>query len=179
MRIAILTVTLLLAACAGAPSIIVSNPGAISPAELRTFEFRSSEAVLAAGHRARHSDADMAAAVARQLSAKGYEPAATGAAPDFVMTYRVAVFTSENPRDAYAQIRDPTSLIGPDVAPDPAGSEGLVRETTLVLMALSGADEKVIWQATASGVATGPQELSSGAVRAVNAMLDRFPDRRH
>ena len=178
MRTAFLTAALLVAACAGAPSIIVSNPGSVSPAELRTFEFRSSEAVLAAGHRARDSDADLAAAVARELGAKGYEAAAAGAKPDFLMTYRVAVFTSENPRDAYAQVRDPTSLIGPEVAPDPAGSEGLVRETTLVLMALSGADERVIWQATASGVATGPQELSSGAIRAVNAMLDRFPDRR-
>jgi hypothetical protein len=177
MRIATLAATLLLAACAGAPPIIVSNPGDISPAELRTFEFRSSEAALAAGHRARDSDAQLAETIAHKLAAKGYEPAAAGTTADFVMTYRVAVFTSESPRDAYAQVRDPTSLIGRDVAPDPAGSEGLVRETTLVLMALSGTDEKVIWQATASGVATGPQELASGAIRAANAMLDRFPHR--
>jgi hypothetical protein len=94
-----------------------------------------------------------------------------------VLTYRIAVFTSENPRDAYAQIRDPSALIGSDLAPDPAGSEGLVREATLVVMALSAADEKVIWQATASGVSTSRSELSSAALRAASAMLDRFPHR--
>jgi hypothetical protein len=46
-------------------------------------------------------------------------------------------------------------------------------------MALSAGDggDKVIWQATASGVATGRHELTSGALRAANAMLDRFPAR--
>ena len=71
-----------------------------------------------------------------------------------------------------------TTLTGRDLAPDPAGSEGLMREATLVLMALSVPDEKVIWQATASGVAAGQQELTSGALRTAGAMLDRFPKRK-
>ena len=107
----------------------------------------------------------------------GYAPAPAGTTPDFIVTYRIAVFASENPRDAYAQIRDPTTLTGRELAPDPAGSEGLVREATLVLMALSGTSEKVIWQATASGIATSRRELSSGALRMASAMLDKFPGR--
>lgn len=175
MRIAVLSLALLLAACAGTPEIITSQPGASGPAPLRTYEFRSSEAVVAASDRARRSDARLAELAARKLAEKGYVPAAAGATPDFIVTYRVAVFTSENPRDAYAYVRDPTTLTGRDLAPDPAGSEGLMRDATLVLMALSVPGEKVIWQATASGVAAGQQELTSGALRAAGAMLDRFP----
>jgi hypothetical protein len=178
MRIAVLSLALLLAACAGTPEILVSQPGATGPGPLRTYEFRSSEAVVAAGERARHSDARLAEIAARKMAEKGYAKAAAGTAPDFVLTYRVAVFTSENPRDAYAYVRDPTTLTGRDLAPDPAGSEGLMREATLVLMALSVPDEKVIWQATASGVAAGQQELTSGALRTAGAMLDRFPKRK-
>ena len=178
MRIAALAAALLLAGCAGTPPIIVSEPGAIHPDQLRTWEFRSLETVQSAGPAARHSDAQIAEAASQKLAGKGYEQAAPGTQPDFIVTYRIAVFTSENPRDAYAMVRDPTSLIGPEVAPDPAGSEGLVREATLVLMALSAQDEKVIWQAVASGVATGRHELTSGALRATNAMLDRFPARK-
>jgi hypothetical protein len=177
MRTAVLSLTLLLAACAGTPEILVSQPGATTPAQLQTYEFRSSEAVVDAGARARQSDARLAEVAERKLVEKGYTRAAAGAAPDFILTYRVAVFTSENPRDAYAYVRDPTTLTGRDLAPDPAGSEGLVREATLVLMALSVPGEKVIWQATASGVAVGRQELTTGALRAAGAMLDRFPKR--
>lgn len=177
MRIPVLAATLLVAACAATPEIIVSEPGETRAAQLHTWEFRSSEAVRAAGAGPRHADDQLAKAAARKLAEKGYERAAPGTAPDFVLTYRIAVFTSENPRDAYALVRDPTSLTGPELAPDPAGSEGLVREATLVLMALSAREDKVIWQATASGVATGRHELTSGALRAVNAMLDRFPAR--
>lgn len=177
MRIAALATTLFVAACAAMPQIIVSEPGAIHPAQLHTWEFRSSEAVRAAGAGPRHADDQLAEVASRKLAEKGYERAAPGTAPDFLVTYRMAVFTTENPRDAYAMVRDPTSLTGPDLAPDPAGSEGLVREATLVLMALSAGDEKVIWQATASGVATGRHELTAGALRAANVMLDRFPAR--
>ena len=46
-----------------------------------------------------------------------------------------------------------------------------------MLMALSGTSEKVIWQATASGIATSRRELSSGALRTASAMLDKFPGR--
>jgi hypothetical protein len=176
MRIPTFALALLLSACA-TNAILVSSPGQVSPATLKTFEFRSSEAVLAAGPTARHSDSELAALVTRKLTAKGYAPATAGSRADFVVTYRVAVFSSENPRDAYALVRDPTSLVGTDVAPDPAGSEGLVREATLVLMGLSGADDKVLWQATASGIATSRRELSAGALRTASAMLDRFPDR--
>ena len=177
MRIPVLAATLLVAACAATPEIIVSEPGAVRAAQLHTWEFRSSEAVRTAGAGPQHTDDQLAEAAARKLAEKGYERAAPGTAPDFFLTYRIAVFTTENPRDAYALVRDPTSLTGPDLAPDPAGSEGLVREATLVLMALSAGDDRVIWQATASGVATGRHELTSGALRAVNAMLDRFPAR--
>lgn len=175
MRIALLTATLLLAGCAGTPEILVSQPGATGPAALRSYEFRSSEAVLAAGDRARRSDARLAELAARKMAEKGYVKAAAGAAPDFILTYRIAVFASENPRDAFAYVRDPTTLTGRDLAPDPAGSEGLMREATLVLMALSVPQDKVIWQATASGVAAGQQELTSGALRTAGTMLDRFP----
>lgn len=178
MRIAALAATLILAGCAGTPQIIVSEPGAIHPAQLRTWEFRSFEPAQSAGPAARESDARIAETASHKLAEKGYERAAPGTRPDFILTYRIAVFASENPRDAYAMVRDPTSLIGPEVAPDPAGSEGLVREATLVLMALSAADEKVIWQAIASGVATGRHELTTGALRATHAMLDRFPVRK-
>jgi len=177
MRIAALSLALLLAACASTPEIITSQPGATGPATLRTYEFRSSEAVVAASDRARSSDAKLGEVAARKLADKGYVPAAAGTTPDFILTYRVAVFTSENPRDAYAYVRDPTTLTGRDLAPDPAGSEGLMREATLVLMALSVPGDKVIWQATASGVAAGQRELTSGALRAAGAMLDRFPAR--
>mgnify|MGYP001053875023 FL=1 len=177
MRIPLLAATLLVAACAATPEIIVSEPGAMRAAQLHTWEFRSSEAVRAAGAGPRHTDDQIAEAAARKLAEKGYQRAAPGTAPDFFLTYRIAVFTTENPRDAYALVRDPTSLTGPELAPDPAGSEGLVREATLVLMAQSAGEDKVIWQATASGVATGRHELTSGALRAVNAMLDRFPAR--
>jgi len=144
LRPALLAFSLVVAACAAAPDIIASQPGPVSPAELGTFAFRSSEAVT-----------------------------------DFIVTYRLAVFVHENPRDAYAAVRDPGSLIGNETAPDPAGSEGLTRESTLVLMALAGPDEKAIWQATASGVATTREELSAGALRTVEAMLERFPTRGH
>jgi hypothetical protein len=178
MRFAALAATLFLTGCAGVPTIIASEPGATRPEQLHTWEFRSSEAVRAAGTAARRADAQMAEVAARELGKKGYEQAAAGTRPDFVLTYRIAVFASENPRDAYAMVRDPTSLIGPEVAPDPAGAEGLVREATLVLMALSGDDEKVIWQAMASGVATGRKELTRGALRTAEAMLHRFPKRK-
>jgi len=178
MRIAaVLSLTLLLVACAGTPEILVSQPGATGPGQLRTYQYRSAEAVVAAGERARRSDARLAEIAARKLAEKGYSEAGPGATPDFILTYRVAVFTSENPRDAYAYVRDPTKLTGRELAPDPAGSEGLMRETTLVLMALSVPEEKVIWQATASGVAAGQQELTTGALNAAGAMLDRFPKR--
>lgn len=177
MRIAVLSLTLWLVGCAGTPEILVSQPGATGPAQLRTYEFRSSEAVVAASDRARRSDARLAEVANRKLAEKGYVQAAAGVPPDFVLTYRIAVFTSENPRDAFAYVRDPTTLTGRDLAPDPAGSEGLMREATLVMMALSAVDEKVIWQATASGVAAGQQELTSGALRAAGAMLERFPKR--
>ena len=178
MRFAALAATLLMAGCAATPQIIVSEPGAIRPEQLRTWEFRSSEVVQAAGSGARRADAQVGEVAVQKLAEKGYERAAAGTQPDFILTYRIAVFASENPRDAYALVRDPTSLIGPEVAPDPAGAEGLVREATLVLMALAGQDEKVIWQAVASGVATGRKELTRGALRTAGAMLDRFPKRR-
>jgi len=177
MRIAVLAATLVLAACAGTPRILVTEPGSVRPQQLRTYEFQSSEAVRSAGSSARRADTQFAEAAARKMAEKGYEPAAPGTKPDFVLTYRIAVFATENPRDAYALVRDPTSIVGRDTAPDPAGSEGLVREATLVVMALSGEDDKVMWQATASGVATGQKELTTGALRAANAMLDRFPAR--
>lgn len=178
MRFAALAATLLMAGCAATPPIVVSEPGAIRPEQLRTWEFRSSEVVRAAGSGARRADSQVGDVAAQKLAEKGYERAAAGTKPDFILTYRIAVFASENPRDAYALVRDPTSLIGPEVAPDPAGAEGLVREATLVMMALAGEDEKVIWQAVASGVATGRKELTSGALRTAGAMLDRFPKRR-
>lgn len=177
MRRAILAAIVLLSACAATPPILVSQPGQVRPQALATYEFRSSEAVLSAGAEARRSDARLAETVARRMAEKGYVAPPPGSVADFVITYRVAVFAHENPRDAYAQVRDPTSLIGTDIAPDPAGAEGLVREATLVVMALSTTDGKVIWQATASGVATGPKELTAGAARTVDAMLDRFPAR--
>lgn len=176
MRFAILAAFAVLTACAATPPILVSK-SATNPATLGTFAFRSSDAVREAGSAARKGDAQLESLVVRKLSEKGYVRAPAGTAPDFVMTYRIAVFTSENPRDAYAQIRDPSALLGTDLAPDPAGSEGLVREATLVVMALSGANEKVIWQATASGVTTSRRELSSAALRTTSAMLDKFPDR--
>ncbi len=177
MRFAILATFSLLTACASAPSILVSKPGAVSPATLSSFEFRPSEAVRDAGAKARKADGQLGDLVVRKLIDKGYVQAVAGSTADFVVTYRIAVFASENPRDAYAQVRDPTTLIGRDIAPDPAGSEGLVREATLVLMAIAGPGEKVIWQATATGVATGQRELSSGALRTAAAMLDKFPGR--
>jgi hypothetical protein len=174
MRIAILAAFSLLCACATTSPILVTR-SATDPATLGTYRFMSSEAVRESGSAGRKGDARLEALVIRQLGEKGYAQAAAGTTPDFIVTYRLAVFTSENPRDAYAQIRDPSQLIGSDLAPDPAGSEGLVREATLVLMAQSGADDKVIWQATASGVTTSRRELSSAALRAAQAMLDRFP----
>jgi hypothetical protein len=176
MRIAILAAFALLTACASTGPILVSK-SATNPATLGTFRFLSSEAVRESGSSGRKGDAKLEALVIRELGEKGYAQAAAGTTPDFIMTYRLAVFTSENPRDAYAQIRDPSHLIGSDLAPDPAGSEGLQREATLVLMAQSGVSEKVIWQAVASGVTTSHRELSSAALRAAQAMLDRFPAR--
>jgi hypothetical protein len=176
MRIALLAAFALLAACASTSPIVVSK-SAVSPATFGSFEFRSSEAVREAGASARKADTQLEALVKRKLGEKGYAPAPAGTTPDFIVTYRIAVFASESPRDAYAQIRDPTTLTGRELAPDPAGSEGLVREATLVLMALSGASEKVIWQATASGIATSRRELSSGALRTASTMLDKFPGR--
>jgi hypothetical protein len=177
VRIPALAVLALLSACAAAPPILVSEPGSVTPASLGSYEFQSSEAAREAGSGERRADTQLAALVARKLDEKGYVRAAAGSEPDFIVTFRIAVFTSENTRDAYAQVRDPTSLIGTDIAPDPAGSEGLVREATLVLMALAGSQEKVIWQATASGVATSRRELTAGALRTAAAMLDRFPQR--
>jgi len=176
MRIAILAVFALLSSCATTSPILVSK-SATSPATLSTFQFMSSEAVRESGSSGRKGDAKLEELVIRQLGEKGYRQAAAGTPPDFIVTYRLAVFTSENPRDAYAQVRDPSTLTGSDLAPDPAGSEGLVREATLVLMAQSGSDQKVIWQATASGVTTSRSELSAAALRTARAMLDKFPKR--
>jgi len=176
MRTVIIAAAILLGGCASNAELLVSQPGA-GPAGLATFSFRSADAVVASGRRGAESDARMAALIERELAAKGYLPATPGAQPDFLVTYRVAVFVHENPRDAYAPIRDPSGLIGTDVAPDPAGSVGLVREATLVVMALAAADETVIWQGTATGVATSRTELSTGALRAAGQILKRFPER--
>lgn len=177
MRLPVVAAALLLAGCAATPEIIFSTPGNVSPATLSTFAFRSSEAVVTSSDRGRSSDARLGEIVTRELVAKGYVPAAAGTEPDFTITYRIAVFVHENPRDAYAPIRDPGTLVGRDVVPDPAGSEGLVRDATLVLLAVSGTDEKVIWQATASGVAASRNELRNAAFSTVTAMLREFPER--
>jgi hypothetical protein len=176
MRTIIIAAAILLGGCATNAELLVSQPGA-GPAGLATFSFRSAEAVVASGRRGAESDARLAALVERELATKGYVPAAPGTSPDFLVTYRVAVFVHENPRESYAPVRDPTGLIGTDIAPDPAGSEGLVREATLVVMALAAADETVIWQGTASGVATTRTELSTGALRSASQILKRFPER--
>lgn len=177
MRILVLAAALLFGACAGAPQLVVSQPGT-DPSTLSTFAFRSAEAVLGAGQHAREADARLAGIVKQDLVVKGYEPAADGATPDFVMTYRVAMFLRESERDVYAPVRDPTTILGSEVAFDPAGSEGLVREGTMVLMALSGTDGKVLWQATASGVTTTRSEFRRGVLSAARAMLEQFPPRR-
>jgi hypothetical protein len=177
MRILMLAAALLVGACAAPPQLVISQPGA-DPATLTTFAFRSSEAVTSAGQSARESDARLGEIVTRDLVAKGYVPVSADAKPDFVMTYRIAVFVHESERDVYSPVRDPTSILGPEVAFDPAGSEGLVREGTMVLLALSGAGQKVLWQATATGVTTTRSELRRGALSAARAMLEQFPARR-
>ncbi len=177
MRLPVVAAALLLAGCAATPEIIFSSPGTVSPATLSTFAFRSSEAVVSSGDRGKTADTRLGEIVTRELLAKGYAAAAAGAEPDFTVTYRIAVFVHENPRDAYAPIRDPGTLVGRDVVPDPAGSEGLVRDATLVLLAVSGEGEKVIWQATASGVAASRNELRNAAFSTVTAMLREFPER--
>lgn len=177
MRILVIAAALVLGACAAAPQIVVSQPGT-DPATLSTFAFRSSPAVVSAGQNARESDARLGEIVNRELTTKGYVPAAQGTKPDFIMTYRLAVFVRESERDVYSPVRDPTTILGPEVAYDPAGSEGLVREGTMVLMALSGSDEKVMWQATASGVTTTRSELRRSALAGARAMLEQFPPRR-
>jgi hypothetical protein len=177
MRVLLLVALLGLAACAASPQFVVSQPGG-DPSALSTYAFRSSEAVLSAGGKAREADARLADIVARHLAAKGYVPAAPGATPDFVVTYRIAMFVHESERDVYSPVRDPSTILGRDVAFDPAGREGLVREGTLVLLALSGSDGKVLWQGTASGATTTRGEFRRGAISAARAMLEQFPARR-
>lgn len=177
MRFLALVATLAVSACVATPRIIVSQPGSASPASLRTFEFRSSEVVVESGSRGQRADAQVAEKVRRALGAKGYAEAAAGTAADFYVTYRIAVFLSESPRDPYGTPRDPTTLIGRDAAPDAAGVEGLVRQATLVLMAQAPADDTVLWQGQASGVAASRAELSTGAMRAIDQMLRQFPAR--
>lgn len=177
MRITLLAAALLLAACAAPPQLVVSQPGQ-DPATLATFAFRSSEAVVAAGDSAREADARLGETVRRELEAKGYVPAPEGATPDFVMTYRLAMFVHESGRDVYSPVRDPTTILGQEVAYDPAGREGLVREGTMVLMAVSGADGKVLWQGTASGMTTTRREFRKGILSGARLMLEQFPARR-
>jgi len=177
MRIVVLAAALALSACVSTPQILVSQPGATSPAALESFAFRSSDAVVESGTPGRRADAQMRDKVVRSLASKGYVEAAAGTEPDFYVTYRVAVFLSESQRDTYTTVRDPTTLIRSDPIPDPAGSEGLVRQATLVLMAQSNTDDKVLWQAQASGVAASRTELTSGALRVASEMLRKFPDR--
>jgi len=177
MRFPALVAMLGLTACVATPQIIVSEPGPESPASLRTFEFRSSEVVVESGSRGRRADAQVAERVRRTLESKGYVEAQAGVPVDFYVTYRVAVFLSESPRDPYETPRDPTTLIGRDPAPDAAGVEGLVRQATLVLMAQAPADDRVLWQGQASGVAASRAELSTGAMRAIDQMLRQFPAR--
>ena len=177
MRFLALVAMLGLAACVATPQIIVSEPGPEGPASLKTFEFRSSEVVVESGSRGRRADAQVAEKVRRALVSKGYVEAQAGIPADFYVTYRVAVFLSESPRDPYETPRDPTTLIGRDPAPDAAGVEGLVRQATLVLMAQAPADDRVLWQGQASGVAASRAELSTGAMRAVDQMLRQFPTR--
>ncbi|MCU0976190.1 MAG: DUF4136 domain-containing protein [Steroidobacteraceae bacterium] len=177
MRFLILAAALLLAACAAPPQLVVSQPGT-DPATLSTFAFRSWETATTAGGGTQEADARLGDLVRQQLVAKGYVPAAEGARPDFIVTYRAAMFVHEGGRDVYSPVRDPTAILGQEVAFDPAGQEGLVREGTFVLMALGGADEKVLWQATASGATTTRREFRRGILTAARAMLERFPARR-
>jgi hypothetical protein len=177
MRLLILAAALLLAACAAPPQLVVSQPGT-DPATLTTFAFRSWEMATQAGGSTQEADTRLGEMVRQRLVAKGYVPAAEGSRPDFIMTYRAAMFVHESERDVYSPVRDPTTILGQEVAFDPAGSEGLVREGTFVLMALSGADEKVLWQATASGAATTRREFRRGVLAAASAMLEQFPARR-
>ena len=177
MRILVLAAALLTAACATPPPLVVSQPGT-DPATLTTFAFRSWETATESGGSAQETDARLGDMVRQQLLAKGYTPAAEGARPDFIMTYRAAMFVHESERDVYSPVRDPSTILGPEVAFDPAGSEGLVREGTFVLMALSGADDKVLWQATASGATATRREFRRGTLTAARAMLERFPARR-
>ena len=120
MRFPALVAMLGLTACVATPQIIVSEPGPESPASLRTFEFRSSEVVVESGSRGRRADSQVAEKVRRALESKGYVEARAGVPVDFYVTYRVAVFLSESPRDPYETPRDPTTLIGRDPAPDAA-----------------------------------------------------------
>lgn len=177
MRILVLAATLLIAACATPPALVVSQPGT-DPATLTTFAFRSWPTATESGTSAQETDARLGDMVRQQLVAKGYEPAAEGARPDFIMTYRASMFVHESGRDVYSPVRDPTTILGPEVAFDPAGSEGLVREGTFVLLALAGTDGKVLWQATASGETTTRREFRRGILTAARAMLEQFPARR-
>ncbi len=177
MRVLVLAAALLMAACATPPQLVVSQPGT-DPSTLTTFAFRSWETAIQAGGSAQETDARLGDLVRQRLVAKGYVPAAEGARPDFIVTYRAAMFVHESERDVYAPVRDPTTILGQEVAFDPAGSEGLVRQGTFVLLALSGEDEKVLWQATASGTTTTRREFRRGVLTAARAMLEQFPARR-
>jgi hypothetical protein len=44
-------------------------------------------------------------------------------------------------------------------------------------MAQAPADDRVLWQGQASGVAASRAELSTGAMRAIDQMLKEFPAR--
>lgn len=178
MRTPLLAAAVLaLAACVATPRILVTQPGGTSPAGLESFEFRSSKVVLESGGWGERADGQVRDKVLRALTGKGYREAPAGAAPDFYVTCRIAVFLSESPRDPYGMPRDPTTLIGPEPATDAAGSEGLVRQATLVLMTQTPGDDRVLWQAQASGVAASRSELSTGAMRAIDQMLRPFPTR--
>ena len=59
MRIRVLAVAVTLAACVATPEILVTQPGKISPAELVSFRFRSSEAVVESGDRGARADAQV------------------------------------------------------------------------------------------------------------------------
>jgi len=177
MRVLPVLAAMVLGACVATPRIILTEPDRATLVGMKTFGFRSSDVVTESGERGRRADAQVHEKVRRALAAKGYEEAARGTPADFHVTYRVAVFLSESPRDPYETPRDPTTLIGRDPAPDAAGVEGLVREATLVLMAQTPGDDRVLWQGQASGVAASRAELSTGAMRAIEQMLRDFPAR--
>lgn len=180
--LALLPAALLLTGCAAYSLKYDYDPGANFRA-YRTFEWYAASK-RARGQRNGSSeimDRRVRAAVEQQLAAKGYAAAASGAEPDFLVTYypvfrdrRVRTTTTVGVGGGWRYSRWGYG-VGTRFSEVHHYKEG-----TIVVEIVDGRSNQLVWQCAAVGALTAlddPEEAQERVAQAVADMLQKFPPR--